>query len=95
MEALNCGAYKTVIPAYYEITLKGKVTRDSESEEMLDIIFNNMLFDYGDTWWCDDIRDGIFGKMFKTDNRDYASKLASVEAAVTRHIAQTIPAYTG
>ncbi|MHB1154915.1 MAG: hypothetical protein ACYCWE_15275 [Eubacteriales bacterium] len=93
MEALNCLAYKTVIPAYYEVTLKGKVTRDSESEAMLDIIFNNMFFDYGDTWWCDAIRDGIFGKMFNADDRNYASKLASVETAVNKHINKTLPAY--
>ena len=35
-------------PAYYETALKGKALRDIESEEMLDIIFANRVFDLGD-----------------------------------------------
>ena len=33
-------------PVYYEKVLKGKNTRDDESAEMLDLIFNNISFDF-------------------------------------------------
>ena len=32
-------------PAFYEVSLKGKLTRDEDSEGMLDIIFNNVSMD--------------------------------------------------
>ena len=35
-------------PRNYETALKGKALRDMESEEMLDIIFDNRVFDLGD-----------------------------------------------
>lgn len=94
MEALSCAAYNELIPAYYEKSLKSKFTRDDESEAMLDIIVNNMFFDYGDTWWCDYIRDPIFGSMFKNNDRDLSSKIAKVERVVNERIDASLPAYT-
>ncbi len=47
MEAMGAESKSTVIPAFYEISLKGKVTRDNESEEMIDIIRDTVLFDFG------------------------------------------------
>ena len=38
-------SYKTIRPAYYEKTLKGKASRDVESGEMLDIIYSNIRLD--------------------------------------------------
>ena len=37
----------TVRPAYYDVTLKGKVSRDNDSGDMLDIIYANKCFDIG------------------------------------------------
>ena len=38
---------RLIVPAYYEKTLMGKVKRDDESEEMLDMIYRNVLYDFG------------------------------------------------
>ena len=46
-EALCAASNKTVIPAYYDITLKSKFSRDNESGEMLDIIRSGLNFDFG------------------------------------------------
>lgn len=46
LEALAYYGYKDVLPEYYERALKGKGTRDDESAEMLDIIFDNIVFDF-------------------------------------------------
>ncbi len=35
----------TIRPAFYDVTLKGKVARDNESGEMLDIIYSNINLD--------------------------------------------------
>ena len=46
-EALAAEGYKTVVPAFYEIGLKTKYARDTESAEMLEIITASRYFDYG------------------------------------------------
>ena len=56
LEALCASSYRDVIPAYYEIALKQKYTRDSVSAEMFDTIRATRTFDLGDTFWCDTIR---------------------------------------
>ena len=48
LEALSAKSSEVLQPAYYETALKGKALRDMESEEMLDIIFANRVFDLGD-----------------------------------------------
>ena len=46
-EALNAESYKTVFPAYYEVALKTKYTYDDESIQMLDMIVDSRVFDFG------------------------------------------------
>ena len=86
-------SHAVVLPAYYDITLRTKITRDGESEAMLDLIFSNRVFDWGDTIWCPDIRDGIFDDMFKENDRDFASKMATLESTVQALIAKTVEAF--
>ncbi|MGN1128743.1 MAG: hypothetical protein ACI4T6_07295, partial [Candidatus Flemingiibacterium sp.] len=82
LEALACASHNDVIPAYYDVALKVKYTRDEESAEMLDIVFENRVFDFGDTIFCDQLRDGIIRKSFETNDRDIVSALTGVEATV-------------
>ena len=46
-EALCAESYKKVIPAFYEVALKSKYSRDDESAEMIDIIRSGLTFDFG------------------------------------------------
>ena len=73
LEALNCAYYNEFLPAYYEVALQRKYTIDDESAEMLDIVFNTLVIDIGDTTLCDKVRDGIFMSMFQKNNRNLAS----------------------
>lgn len=47
IEALSAESQYTLLPAYYDISLKTKFARDDESQEMLDLIFANRLYDIG------------------------------------------------
>ncbi len=47
LEAFSAKSAELVTPAFYEKTLKGKATKDIESEEMLDIIFARNAYDIG------------------------------------------------
>ncbi len=87
LEALAFESYITVVPAYYEQALKTKSSRDVESAEMLDLIFDARVIDMGDTAWVDIIRDQVLSPMFKADNRDLASKVVSIEKSVNTKIA--------
>ena len=79
---LNAESYKTVIPAYYEVALKGKYSRDAESAEMLDLIFESRVIDIGDSTLCGTIRDGFIYRMMRDNSRDLASQVASMEATI-------------
>ena len=46
-EALAYESITTITPAFYDLTLRVKNTRDDESEAMLDIIFSNRNYDIG------------------------------------------------
>jgi len=75
LEALASESLDTVVPAYYDLAITGKYTRDEESIEMLDIITSNRVFDYGDTILCAQIRDGILATVMKNNDREIVSAL--------------------
>ena len=93
LEALAYESRETVIPAYYDIALKGKYARDPESVEMLDLIFAGRIYDLGDTYWCSTLRDGIFQDMFKANDRDYSSIIAGVKPKIESEIQKTVEAF--
>ncbi len=45
-EALCVASNRSVVPVYYDTVLKGKISRDNESAEMLDIIRKGVTFDF-------------------------------------------------
>ena len=56
MEAMACETRNVVIPAYYESSLKTKYSRDADTAEMLDLIYETRVYDLGDTIWYSPIR---------------------------------------
>lgn len=91
LEALNAESYKNVTPSYYETVLKSKLTRDDESREMLDLIFENIDFDFG--FIHSNKIGGIEGTMFGGDNANVASTYASNEETYKQNLAKLIEAY--
>lgn len=47
LEALTAKSRYTLLPAYYDISMQRKFTRDDESADMLDIIFDSQVYDIG------------------------------------------------
>ena len=64
LEALAAESRYTLQPAYYDVVLQRKYTRDEESGEMLDIIFGSRVYDIGGTY--------SFGNIFR-DFLDFAT----------------------
>ena len=46
LEAMEIESVRTVVPAYYDMALKNKYTRDADSAEMLDLIRSNIVNDF-------------------------------------------------
>jgi hypothetical protein len=47
IEAMAAEGHRTIMPAYYEVSIEGKFVRDEESIAMLDIAFDTRMYDLG------------------------------------------------
>ncbi|MCL1792974.1 MAG: extracellular solute-binding protein [Oscillospiraceae bacterium] len=68
LEIMACDARNMIIPAYYESALKTKYSRDADTAEMLDLIFDTRVYDLGDTIWYNPIRIDYTDVFAKGDN---------------------------
>jgi hypothetical protein len=94
LEALACESYRSVTPVYVDLVLRSKYTRDDESEEMIDIILNNRIFDWGDTIWTPLLRDGIFPGIFIRQSDTVVSKLEKAQGNIQKTIDKMVDAFT-
>ncbi|MCL2099376.1 MAG: hypothetical protein FWH24_02940 [Oscillospiraceae bacterium] len=80
MEALCAESYRTVTPAYYEIALKLKYSRDDETSQMLDLIRAGIRFDFG-TVNAINLNDAgsLFRRLMESRSTDFASRYEASE----------------
>ncbi len=86
MEAMGEYSYKYVVPAYYDVALKVKGTRDENSIEMLDIIADGRVVDFGfvyDSW--KGFSFSLTELLAEKHNGDFASYYQKKEKSVTKH----------
>lgn len=93
LEALTCESHNIVIPAYYEIALKSKYTRDEESQRMIDIILSSRVLDFGDTYLQSELRDGFVAPMFINNNHDIVSAASKYQKTFDKRLEKMIEAY--
>jgi len=72
LEALAAESMYTLLPAYYDIALKGKYVRDEESEEMLDLIFSSKVFDLGWIYQIGNYNEDIMNQL-RNMRKDFVS----------------------
>ncbi|MBR4206621.1 MAG: hypothetical protein IKQ92_14200 [Clostridia bacterium] len=77
---------KKVYTAYYDVSLKAKATRDRESLEMLEIIFDTRVLDLGRTMWQELFVEKMARPMFENNDRNMSSLLASFESMVQEDV---------
>lgn len=82
MEAMSCESYNSVIPVFYEIALKAKYIRDSQSGAIIDMLMENRIYDWGDTFFTNYIRDGFVFWAFADGKNVAASDIESNRTAV-------------
>ena len=78
-------------PAFYEISLKSKWTRDEESKEMLDIIFSTVRVDPGNIYGVGSLYDFVFSCMI--DNGNIVRVLDALSGRTTLAIDETLEKY--
>ena len=81
-EALAYYGQKIVLPAYYDVTLIGQSARDEESEAMVEIILDPLVFDIGYYYQI-----GPYNKqliiMIRNHDRNFASMYDSYKNTAT------------
>jgi len=92
LEAFAAESKNIVTPAYYEIMLKRKYTRDEESAEILDLISQSRLYDLGINYNWGGINE-IIASSFQRNSTDIASAFERIENRVIQAAERTFEAY--
>jgi hypothetical protein len=80
LEAMSAESRYAILPVYYAIQLTGKLTRDEESRDMLNIIFNSKVWDIGAVFRWYEYGPGRYTASFFERHR------GAVEAAMQRTV---------
>jgi len=87
MESLAVESRNYTIPAYFDIALTRKYSRDDDSWDMLEIIHGSRTFDMGDVFYLDAVRQTYVNVLCAGKN-DFASavekRTASMEKALNK-----------
>lgn len=88
LELMACESYNVVQPAYYEIALKGKYSKDEESWEMLDNMMKNFRVDqdflYSTTDTTDILQD--FRNAIATQNKSFSTLMKNKDDRTKRMV---------
>ena len=88
LEAMVAAGMHIITPAFYDVQLTTKSTRDNESGEMLDIIFANQLYDVGYSFaWGNAV--GKVMDAYNTRNENLTSVLASITKTADKDVQNT------
>ena len=66
--------------------MKGKYSRDNQSSQMLDLLYETRVYDLGDSFWCDIIRDNFIKTMMTTNDRNLSSNLKKYKKIIVKTI---------
>ncbi|MBQ3591624.1 MAG: hypothetical protein II979_06745, partial [Clostridia bacterium] len=83
LETIAYASRTTITPAYYDICLKSKYSRDEESAAMLDIIFTSYRLELADVFAIGDIYSSVVSGLQKGNiSSMLAGKETSVQTAI-------------
>ena len=91
MEAQAAGFHKQVIPAYYDIIVREKLTRDEESRDIIEMLYQNAFVDLADTIFLQ-VRAQYAG-LFRQSANNIASHTEKITPAMDSLLAGAIAAF--
>ena len=81
LEAMSAEGYKHILPAYKDITLKGRYATATDDAEMLDIIFANRVLSFSYIYSNNVGLQRVLNDVIPSDTLEFSSYYASKEAA--------------
>ncbi len=93
IEALCAVGNRDVIPAFYDVSLKTKFARDYESEAMIDIIKESIIYDLG--YSSGGAFDSTGAHLAAQSNPDFASFYAANESKALSDLDNFLASYGG
>ena len=93
LEAMAAESYTTVIPAYYDLTLQFKLTKDEESIQILDTIRKDRIYEVGYIFNIGGMAGEIQNRMQKNDI-NIASFIEKFESRMENAVQKIVDAYT-
>jgi len=92
IEAFALYSYAYLTPAYYDVTLKRKKSRDSESSEMIDIILQSRVYDIGYIYSSIGLPN-LFNQLVLNGSTDFASKYKNNEKKAKKALESIMKKY--
>lgn len=80
-------------PAYYEVTLKTKYVRDEESQQMLDIIYENRSCDLGNLFNIGSLVSDLTSMIFEKRQNNFVSLMTGKDEAINNTLADITQLY--
>ena len=93
VEAMAAEGHRTILPAYYEVSIKGKFARDVESIDMLDIAFSTRKYDLGVVFNWGNMNTDLSQKYGPKNEQNIASFVDSREAKIKSEMEKTFAAF--
>ena len=93
LDVLSAISNKTVIPAYYDMALKDKYSRDDQSAEMLDIIREGFTLSF--SYFYQQALDccGVYRELIRQENSNFVSYYAVQQKGYERRLKKLMEAY--
>lgn len=86
LESIARETYDNILPQYIETAITIKSTRDAESAEMLEIIFNSIKFDPGLTLMLDPIANEFLSDIYNSGSEVISSSAAAVDSVINGNL---------
>ena len=88
LEAMAIASYNIVRPAYYDVALKVKMSRDEDSSDMLDIILDSSTYDL--SYMTYKSLSGILNPLIAVGNTNFSSEYASRSGTLNQNMQKYI-----
>lgn len=92
LESLAALSHELVVPAYYDVTLQNKNSRDEDSKEMLDIIMNGRTYDFGYLYDIGGLSFMMY-KLMEGRSTNFVSEYMSAEPAAITQIMNLVSTF--
>ena len=86
LDALGYYSYYESIPAYIDVLIMGKVARNEDSEEMLQLVFNTSAYDLGTGIWSAETKNKYVSNIFSKSADTIASQTEKITPAIEKQL---------